>query len=60
LIGNIPFLKKNISELLEDSSDKSICEVVKNLKTITAYCLEQFNYVAFEGNIELETTEINC
>jgi hypothetical protein len=35
-----PILKKNISELLEDSLDKSICEGVG--KPIIA--LEQFNY----------------
>jgi hypothetical protein len=45
-------LKKNISELLEESSDKSICEVVKNFENPLQLPLEQFNYVAF--SIELE------
>jgi hypothetical protein len=43
--------KKNISELLE-FPDKSICEVVKNVENpLRHIALEQFNYVAFEGNI---------
>jgi deoxyguanosine kinase len=47
-----PIFKKNISELLEESSDKSICEVVKTLENpLRHIALEQFNYVAFEGNI---------
>lgn len=47
-----PFLKKTISELLESSPDKSVCNVVQNLKSpLQSIPLEQYNYVAFEGNI---------
>ena len=47
-----PILKKTISELLGDSPDESVCKVVQNLKgPLQSIVLEQFNYVAFEGNI---------
>ncbi|WP_016990649.1 2-amino-4-hydroxy-6-hydroxymethyldihydropteridine diphosphokinase [Flavobacterium sp. ACAM 123] len=47
-----PVFKKNISELLEVSSDRSVCEVAATLESpIQKIVLEQFNYVAFEGNI---------
>jgi deoxyguanosine kinase len=47
-----PVFKKTIAELLEISPDKSVCEVVQELKKpLQNISLEQFNYVAFEGNI---------
>jgi deoxyguanosine kinase len=47
-----PVLKKTISELLEFTSDQSVCKVVQELKSpLQSISLEQFNYVAFEGNI---------
>jgi 2-amino-4-hydroxy-6-hydroxymethyldihydropteridine diphosphokinase len=47
-----PILKKTISELLEISPDQSVCEVVQDLENpLQSIALEQFNYVAFEGNI---------
>ena len=47
-----PVLKKTISELLVDSPDESVCKVVQNLRSpLQSIALEQFNYVAFEGNI---------
>jgi 2-amino-4-hydroxy-6-hydroxymethyldihydropteridine diphosphokinase len=47
-----PVFKKNISELLEISSDQSVCEVAETLENpLQSIALEQFNYVAFEGNI---------
>ena len=47
-----PVLKKTISELLNDSEDESVCKVVQQLKSpLQSIVLEQFNYVAFEGNI---------
>jgi 2-amino-4-hydroxy-6-hydroxymethyldihydropteridine diphosphokinase len=47
-----PVLKKTIAELLEISPDQSVCEVVQNLESpLQSIALEQFNYVAFEGNI---------
>ncbi|TRX04278.1 2-amino-4-hydroxy-6-hydroxymethyldihydropteridine diphosphokinase [Flavobacterium gawalongense] len=47
-----PVLKKTISELLEASPDLSVCEVVQDLENpLQSIALEQFNYVAFEGNI---------
>jgi tRNA A37 threonylcarbamoyladenosine biosynthesis protein TsaE len=43
--------KKHL-RVIRDSSDKSICEVVKTLENpLRHIALEQFNYVAFEGNI---------
>ncbi|MDI1304717.1 MAG: 2-amino-4-hydroxy-6-hydroxymethyldihydropteridine diphosphokinase [bacterium] len=47
-----PVLKKTISELLESTPDQSVCKVVQELKSpLQSISLEQFNYVAFEGNI---------
>ncbi len=47
-----PILKKTISELLESSPDQSVCKVIQELKSpLQSISLEQFNYVAFEGNI---------
>ncbi|MDD5150728.1 MAG: 2-amino-4-hydroxy-6-hydroxymethyldihydropteridine diphosphokinase [Flavobacterium sp.] len=47
-----PVYQKKITELLEISPDQSICEVVQNLENpLDKIPLEQFNYIAFEGNI---------
>jgi 2-amino-4-hydroxy-6-hydroxymethyldihydropteridine diphosphokinase len=47
-----PIFKKTISELLEESPDQSACTIVQDLKRpLQSIALEQFNYVAFEGNI---------
>lgn len=47
-----PVLKKTISELLESTPDQSVYKVVQELKSpLQSISLEQFNYVAFEGNI---------
>lgn len=47
-----PVYDKTISELLESSPDLSVCEAVHNLESpLDGISLEQFNYVAFEGNI---------
>ena len=47
-----PILQKNISELLALSPDESICTIVQDLVNPLHHIpLEQFNYVAFEGNI---------
>ncbi|MFV5691542.1 2-amino-4-hydroxy-6-hydroxymethyldihydropteridine diphosphokinase [Flavobacterium sp. LT1R49] len=47
-----PILKKTVSELLEFSPDQSVCKVVQDLESpLQSIALEQFNYVAFEGNI---------
>lgn len=47
-----PILQKNISELLALSPDESICTIVQDLvNPLHHIALEQFNYVAFEGNI---------
>ncbi|MFV5702168.1 2-amino-4-hydroxy-6-hydroxymethyldihydropteridine diphosphokinase [Flavobacterium sp. XS2P12] len=47
-----PILKKTISELIEISPDQSVCEIVQDLENpLQNIPLEQFNYVAFEGNI---------
>ncbi|MEZ7504615.1 2-amino-4-hydroxy-6-hydroxymethyldihydropteridine diphosphokinase [Flavobacterium sp. Arc2] len=47
-----PLLKKNISELLEVSSDQSVCGTIETVESpLQNIALEQFNYVALEGNI---------
>jgi 2-amino-4-hydroxy-6-hydroxymethyldihydropteridine diphosphokinase len=47
-----PILQKTIPELIALTPDDSVCTVVQNLKSpIAKIPLNQFNYVAFEGNI---------
>ncbi|UPZ17453.1 2-amino-4-hydroxy-6-hydroxymethyldihydropteridine diphosphokinase [Flavobacterium humidisoli] len=47
-----PILQKTIPELIALTPDNSVCTVVQNLKSpIAKIPLNQFNYVAFEGNI---------
>ncbi|WP_121336864.1 2-amino-4-hydroxy-6-hydroxymethyldihydropteridine diphosphokinase [Flavobacterium sp. 123] len=47
-----PVLNKSIPELIAITPDESVCEMVQNLKApLEKIPLEQFNYVAFEGNI---------
>lgn len=47
-----PVFHKKIVELLEISSDKSVCTIVQDLKNpLDKFSIEQFNYIAFEGNI---------
>jgi len=47
-----PILQKTIPELIAVTPDDSVCTVVQKLKSpIEEISLNQFNYVAFEGNI---------
>jgi len=47
-----PVFHKKITELLEISPDKSVCTIVHKLENpLDSIPLEQFNYIAFEGNI---------
>jgi 2-amino-4-hydroxy-6-hydroxymethyldihydropteridine diphosphokinase len=47
-----PIFHKKVTELLEISPDQSVCTFVQNLKNpLDSIPLEQFNYIAFEGNI---------
>lgn len=47
-----PVLQKTISELIAGSPDESVCNVVSDLKNpLSEIRLNQFNYIAFEGNI---------
>ena len=47
-----PKFKKSITELLLNCEDKSECEVVQNLiSPIEKLSLQNFNYIAIEGNI---------
>ncbi|MBZ4036896.1 2-amino-4-hydroxy-6-hydroxymethyldihydropteridine diphosphokinase [Flavobacterium sp. 17A] len=47
-----PILNKTISELIALTSDESVCTVVQDLKNpLSEIPLNQFNYIAFEGNI---------
>ncbi|MCF8322378.1 MAG: 2-amino-4-hydroxy-6-hydroxymethyldihydropteridine diphosphokinase, partial [Flavobacterium sp.] len=54
-----PIFKKNISQLLENSSDKSQCKVIQNLESpLQKTLLKQFNFIAFEGNIGVGKTTL--
>jgi 2-amino-4-hydroxy-6-hydroxymethyldihydropteridine diphosphokinase len=47
-----PILKKSIAELIANSPDKSTCVPIQELKNpLQEIRLDQFNYIAFEGNI---------
>ena len=47
-----PIFHKKIAELLEISPDESVCSMVQKLEnSLDNIPLEQFNYIAFEGNI---------
>ncbi|UQD55125.1 2-amino-4-hydroxy-6-hydroxymethyldihydropteridine diphosphokinase [Flavobacterium sp. K5-23] len=47
-----PIFKKSIPELLQVTPDLSVCTVVQELRSpLQDISLEQFNYIAFEGNI---------
>lgn len=47
-----PVFDKKIAELVEVCPDQSVCKVVQNFENpLDAIPLEQFKYVAFEGNI---------
>lgn len=47
-----PVFNKRITELLEISLDESVCSIVQNLENpLNTIPLDQFNYIAFEGNI---------
>lgn len=54
-----PVFKKNISELIKDSKDKSICKVIQNLEfPLNKITLQKFNYIAIEGNIGAGKTSL--
>ncbi|SHF97463.1 2-amino-4-hydroxy-6-hydroxymethyldihydropteridinediphosphokinase [Flavobacterium fluvii] len=56
-----PVLHKKIAELLATSPDESVCTVVQNLKNpLDSIPLEQFNYIAFEGNIGAGKTTLTA
>ncbi|MGL5111397.1 MAG: 2-amino-4-hydroxy-6-hydroxymethyldihydropteridine diphosphokinase, partial [Flavobacterium sp.] len=47
-----PILKKSIPDLLSQTTDESRCTVVATIAApLSKIPLEQFNYIAFEGNI---------
>ncbi len=48
-----PILKKTVVELLQETEDDSNCKVVsqKIVSPLTALEIEQYNYIAIEGNI---------
>lgn len=47
-----PVFHKKMAELLEITPDKSVCTIVQKLENpLDSIPLEQFNYIAFEGNI---------
>lgn len=47
-----PVFHKKVTELLEISPDESVCRVVQKMESpLDSIPLDQFNYIAFEGNI---------
>jgi 2-amino-4-hydroxy-6-hydroxymethyldihydropteridine diphosphokinase len=47
-----PVFHKKITDLIEDSQDKSVCKVIQYIKNpLDSIPLEKYNYIAFEGNI---------
>lgn len=47
-----PILNKSIQELIDDCEDESICTEISDLDLpIKKYNLQQYNYIAIEGNI---------
>jgi len=47
-----PIFHKKVTELLEISPDESVCSMVQKIENpLDKIPLEQFNYIAFEGNI---------
>lgn len=47
-----PIFEKSIAILIEECEDKSICKTVSNLDfPLEKYNLQQYNYIAIEGNI---------
>lgn len=47
-----PLLNQSVLELLDSCDDESDCKSIQNLENpLRKIALEQFNYVAFEGNI---------
>ena len=47
-----PILNKNVKELLLSTTDKSECKVIAGLESpLRNFNLDQFNYIAIEGNI---------
>lgn len=54
-----PVFHKNTSDLLMNSSDESQCKVVQNLENpLQKIPLNQFNFIAFEGNIGVGKTTL--
>ena len=54
-----PVFNKKITELLEISTDESVCSIVQKLENpLDRIPLEQFNYIAFEGNIGVGKTTL--
>ena len=55
-----PIFHKKIAELLEISPDESVCSVVQIMESpLDNIPLEQFNYIAFEGNIGAGKTTLS-
>jgi deoxyguanosine kinase len=55
-----PVFHKKILELLETSTDESTCTVVQKIKSpLGSIPLDQFNYIAFEGNIGAGKTTLS-
>ncbi|TRX22733.1 2-amino-4-hydroxy-6-hydroxymethyldihydropteridine diphosphokinase [Flavobacterium franklandianum] len=55
-----PVFHKKIAELLEISPDESVCSVVQKMEIpLDKIPLDQFNYIAFEGNIGAGKTTLS-
>ncbi len=55
-----PIFHKKVAELLEISPDESVCSIVQKIENpLDKIPLEQFNYIAFEGNIGAGKTTLS-
>jgi len=56
-----PKLQKSTAELIKETEDKSECKVVGNLKApLENFNLQQYNYIAIEGNIGAGKTTLSA
>lgn len=56
-----PKLNKSISELIRNTEDKSECKVISDLQApLEKFNLQQYNYIAIEGNIGAGKTTLSA
>jgi deoxyadenosine/deoxycytidine kinase len=56
-----PIFEKTISVLIDECEDKSVCKIVADLELpLDKYNLQQYNYIAIEGNIGAGKTTLGA